>query len=155
MAVTSDSEVQPQRDGSVARSTDPHTEYTRRLEERRALSAYQARLYPIVGGFRLAILIVGSLILWRLLGGGPSVLAWALLPLGITFGMLVVVQERIFQARRRFDRAAAFYERGLARLENRWAGTGVTGERFLDETHPYAEDLDIFGKGSLFELLCT
>ncbi len=27
--------------------------------------------------------------------------------------------------------------------------------RFLDPAHPYAEDLDLFGKGSLFELLCT
>src|SRR5262249_762809 len=25
----------------------------------------------------------------------------------------------------------------------------------MDESHPYAADLDIFGKGSLFELLCT
>ena len=44
---------------------------------------------------------------------------------------------------------------GIARLEDRWAGTGETGERFLDPAHPYARDLDIFGTASLFELLCT
>ncbi|HEV2248095.1 MAG TPA: DNA mismatch repair protein MutS, partial [Terriglobia bacterium] len=44
---------------------------------------------------------------------------------------------------------------GLARLENRWMGTGESGERFLDPSHPYARDLDLFGQGSLFELLCT
>jgi hypothetical protein len=30
-----------------------------------------------------------------------------------------------------------------------------TGERFADPSHPYSRDLDLFGKGSLFELLCT
>ena len=29
------------------------------------------------------------------------------------------------------------------------------GQRYLDENHLYAADLDLFGKGSLFELLCT
>jgi DNA mismatch repair ATPase MutS len=43
----------------------------------------------------------------------------------------------------------------LARLNDQWAGTGETGERFLDPLHPYARDLDLFGRASLFELLCT
>ena len=30
-----------------------------------------------------------------------------------------------------------------------------TGERFLDDTHLYARDLDMFGRGSLFELLSS
>src|ERR1700693_492005 len=34
-------------------------------------------------------------------------------------------------------------------------GTGETGDRFSDPSHPYARDLDIFGTGSLFELLCA
>ena len=48
-----------------------------------------------------------------------------------------------------------FYAKGLARMEDRWAGTGVEGLGFLELDHPYAADLDIFGKGSLFERLCT
>ena len=44
---------------------------------------------------------------------------------------------------------------GLARLDGNWAGTGVTGERFLEPSHPCARDLDLFGRGSIFELLCT
>ena len=41
------------------------------------------------------------------------------------------------------------------RLDDRWIGTGATGERFSEPAHPYAEDLDLFGRGSLFELLST
>ncbi len=52
-------------------------------------------------------------------------------------------------------RAAQFYRHGLARLEDRWAGIGNRGERFGDVHHVYSADLDLFGEGSLFELLCA
>jgi MutS domain V len=52
-------------------------------------------------------------------------------------------------------RAAEFYRRGVARLEDRWAGSGNRGERFGDVHHVYSADLDLFGEGSLFELLCA
>ena len=44
---------------------------------------------------------------------------------------------------------------GIARVTDTWAGTGESGERFLVADHPYAADLDLFGRGSLFELLTT
>jgi len=67
----------------------------------------------------------------------------------------MITHERLIRQRRAARRACAFYEKGLARIEDRWAGAGESGERFDDPAHPYAEDLDLFGKGSLFELLCT
>jgi hypothetical protein len=48
-----------------------------------------------------------------------------------------------------------FYERGLARLSHQWIGHGSTGERFRVPHHVYADDVDLFGTGSLFELLST
>src|SRR5207302_1698082 len=45
-------------------------------------------------------------------------------------------------------------ERGLARVNDAWAGKGDPGARYLDESHLYAADLDLFGAGSLFERLC-
>ncbi|HZD08750.1 MAG TPA: hypothetical protein VE176_10905 [Candidatus Limnocylindrales bacterium] len=50
-------------------------------------------------------------------------------------------------------RAISVYGRGLARMEDRWSGSGETGEEFKDPLHLYAEDLDILGEGSLFQLL--
>ena len=78
------------------------------------------------------------------------------LPLLIgTFLVLAVLQEKRIRRIRFRTRAIDFFERGMARIEDRWAGTGESGERFLDPLHPYARDLDVFGAGSLFELLCT
>ena len=52
-------------------------------------------------------------------------------------------------------RLRRFYVRGLERLEEHWAGNGISGEEFQARGHIYAADLNVFGSGSLFERLCT
>jgi hypothetical protein len=47
------------------------------------------------------------------------------------------------------------YELGLARATHRWVGRGKTGEEYQDDSHLYSTDLDLFGTGSVFELMCT
>jgi hypothetical protein len=82
---------------------------------------------------------------------------WILLPV-VLYVLLAVLHERTLRARRRAESAAAFYQRGIARIEDRWAGSsvaGASGARFRDPKHVYSEDLDIFGEGCLFELLST
>ncbi|MGH7837278.1 MAG: MutS-related protein, partial [Candidatus Binataceae bacterium] len=66
---------------------------------------------------------------------------------------LAIFHEQVIRARTRSERAAAFYRLGLERMEDRWAGKGATGDRFRDAKHVYSDDLDLFGRGSLFELL--
>src|SRR5689334_19591314 len=63
--------------------------------------------------------------------------------------------HRVTRTWRRAARAAAYYEHRLAVLDGDWTGRGEPGNRYLDDTHPYAADLDLFGDGSLYELLCT
>ncbi len=79
---------------------------------------------------------------------------WIGLP-AILFAIAVVMHEQIIDRKDLALRIASFYERGLARLEDRWMGKGNQGTQFQDALHPYSEDLDLFGTGSLFELLCT
>ena len=104
-----------------------------------------------VGIVRLTMLAILLGLAWFVLNGLS--LWWLLLPV-IGFVVLAPVQQHITEARRRCERAAAIYQQGLARLDDQWAGKGATGERFVTGSHPYAEDLDLFGTGSLFELLC-
>jgi len=68
---------------------------------------------------------------------------------------LALVHELVIRAKTRASTAADFYRRGIGRIEDRWVGTGQSGDRFRADEHVYAEDLDLFGKGSLFELLST
>ena len=89
-----------------------------------------------------------------------------LVPLALIV-MLFVLHERVLTAMRANRQVHQYYERGVARLEDRWftpdaathlGGTAARadiGEHYLVDTHPYARDLDIFGAGSLYDLLCT
>jgi hypothetical protein len=135
-------------------ASEPRSEIERRLAERRAragrLAAADRACSWVRGGIALALLALW----WLSLGpeGIPS--AWLLAPIGL-FLAAVVVQDGVVRRRRLAERGVAFYEGALARLEQRWAGRGEPGERFVDDAHPYAADLDLFGRGSLFELLCT
>jgi hypothetical protein len=82
----------------------------------------------------------------------PNLLAWALVP-ALIFVVLWIAHERLLRTLAASTRLQSFYRRGLARLDDHWAGHGDTGVRFLDPTHLYARDLDIFGSGGLYELI--
>ena len=122
---------------------------SRREEEILRLDRSHAKL----GYARLATAACAALAVWCALFRGFSIL-WILVPLG-AFVALMVAHERLLRQLERQRRAQRFFDRGLARLRGDWAGHGETGERYLNAAHPYAPDLDIFGKASLFELLST
>ena len=97
----------------------------------------------------LALVMALLALVWRALS-----ILWLLAPLAAIV-TLAVIHERTLRRRTLASRAAAFYEYLLGRVQDRWAGKGETGDRFLDPSHPYAKDLDLFGQGSLFEYLST
>jgi MutS domain V len=132
---------------------DPRAEYSKRLEASRALAARLAGREDALGNARLGLFVVGLILGWlawrQTVGlGGPISAA-------VAFLVLVVLHTRVLAVRKRAEGRVTYHERGLARLDDKWAGTGTTGDRFRNEEHPYAADLDLFGVGSLFERLCT
>ncbi len=135
-------------------SAAPRAEYSRRVAE---LSVERSRLQRrerLTGYVQLAL--------------GAFCVAWVvfrvrhfnrtdlliLVPIAV-FVVLAVLHGRLLRTVRLRTRAIAFYEQGLARLNGTWAGSGATGEPFLQASDPCARDLDLFGRASLFELLCT
>jgi hypothetical protein len=139
---------------STAAIGSPHSEYSgRTAAQRLAQSEFQKR-HSRFGMANLAAAVAFVILLvWALTYRTISV-AWIFAPF-LTFILLNVFHSRVLASLQESARVIAFYERGLARLEDGWVGGGEAGDAFLDLAHPYARDLDIFGKGSLYELLCT
>ena len=79
---------------------------------------------------------------------------WLLAPL-VVFIALAVAHDRVDRRREASERGKEYYAKALGRLQHKWIGKGQTGEAYRDPNHLYADDLDVFGAGSLFELLCT
>ncbi|HEY1335884.1 MAG TPA: hypothetical protein VGF59_00175, partial [Bryobacteraceae bacterium] len=133
---------------------DPRAAYNELLDRRRAEIARFEDRHRLLGYCRLAVVALIVLMVWMALSRQAFSILWALVPVA-GFAVLVVVHEKLLGRLERRRRAARFFERGLARLDGKWQGVGSAGDEYLDPVHPYAQDLDLFGRGSLFELLCT
>jgi MutS domain V len=132
----------------------PSEEYVRRRTDRQSRVAHCEKIHVRFGNFRLALFLVEVILAWASLGS-QSLSPWWLTAPVMAFAGIAIWHSRVLRARELAERAVAFYERGLARMEDRWEGSGETGERFDDGHHAYASDLDLLGQGSLFQLLST
>src|SRR5580658_1314325 len=141
---------EPQR-GSVS---DPKSEYSKRLESYLQIAAAKNRLHIQIGNLKLAVVAAGLVLAYLSLARHSFSSEWLWAPIAL-YLILSWIHQRVIRARTRAETAVAMYRRGIARIEDGWAGTGQTGERFRDPNHVYADDLDLFGRGCLFELLST
>lgn len=135
----------------------PLEEYRSRRARWSAELQRRAIVQNRLGNARLLLGVLLAGIAAISLGPGWISPGW-LAPPAIALVILFAVHPRMDRALRRAARLTAYYERGLARLEDRWVGQGSQGsqgERLRDPAHIYAEDLDLFGRGSLFEFLST
>lgn len=125
----------------------PAAIYQQRLSKNQAELVQADRQARQLGNVRLVVILCFAASCWY----AP----WWLSALdGVLFfavGWRMRKLEALVQSRRR---AIAYYERAIARLQGDWTGKGSDGQRFRPASHCYANDLDLFGKSSLFEYLC-
>jgi MutS-like protein len=130
----------------------PSEEYVERRDARALRVAHYETIHIRLGNFRLFIAVMVVIMGWAAFRDHLISGWWLVVPFAAFLG-IASYHTRVLRARDLAARAVAFYERGLARIEDRWASSGETGERFADPHHVYASDLDLFGDGSLFQLL--
>src|SRR5262249_18513227 len=106
-----------------------------------------------ISNLRLAIAAAGAALLWLTFVRGTWSPWWAVAA-WLVFGIVAVAHAKHLQRLERAQRAERLYVRALERVAGRWAGIGRSGAAF-GGGHPYARDLDLFGRASLFELLNT
>ena len=132
---------------------DPRLIYSQLLDKRRLDLAARDQQHRVFGYLQLAAVVSALAAVGLALFHKLSIF-WVFAP-AAAFATLFIIHERLLRVAEQRRRSIRYFERALDRLEGKWAGQGEAGDRFLDPAHPYAEDLDLFGKGSLFELLCT
>lgn len=127
-------------------------QYESRLREMQA-GIVNSRLHSNAAAVALAVAVAMFLMLGFYAFRQQVSLWWPSVPIPF----VAVSARRYRQVREsgyRMSRLKSFYERAVQRVQGNWVGTGATGEEFSEPDHVYAADLDILGKGSLFELLC-
>jgi len=134
-------------------SGEPRAEYLRRLEVWKTTQSRHDSQHRRIGIAQLGLGGLTLVLIGLALVAKVISVYWVLAPL-FAIVALAVFHDRVLKSRERSSRTVKYYQQALGRIDNSWMGTGETGERFLSESHPYSRDLDLFGKGSLFELLC-
>jgi hypothetical protein len=134
-------------------SADPRAEYNARLARLAVSIAEGERRHLLISNLRLAIFALAAVVAWLAFVRASASPAWLLVP-GLLFLALMVVHAQLLNMTDRLRRASRYYERGLSRLDGTWAGSGPDGSQYIGD-HPYARDLDLFGAGSVFQLIDT
>jgi len=139
--------VQPSADSGDG----PRAEYARRIVWWDAAIAAGERRHALISNLRLATAGVMAVAAWLVFFRAAAPIAVFLVP-ALGFLALMIVHALLLQRNERAARARRLYIRGLERMDGKWPGTGSDGGRFA-VNHAYARDLDLFGPGSLFQLL--
>jgi len=138
----------------MAESHESYRETQRRLALRQEMVEQQTQQHLRYGRVRVATMLGAGILSWFIFHDNLLSAWWLCVPL-LIFLVLLVRHDRVLRLLAQARRGVGVYEHGLRRMEDRWIGTGVRGERFVSAKHPYSGDFDIFGRGSLFELLCV
>jgi MutS domain V len=133
-------------------SPSPSEEYQKRQQARETQVAHFENVHRRFGNIRLLLVIATLIAAWFSLHLDAFSPWWLLLAL-VLFLAIAILHAKVLRQRACAERAVDFYRKGLARIEDRWPGTGQTGQRIDVHSSLYATDLDLFGQGSLFELL--
>ncbi len=129
-------------------------EYGRRVAELEVQDRDLTRQFNRLAALRGVVFVVALALLWFVLARETIPAGWVGLP-GLAFLALMLRHETVVRARDRVRRRCGWYRHGLARLEDRWIGAGDAGEQYREPDHLFAADLDLFGIGSVFELVST
>lgn len=133
---------------------NPAAEYTRRHAARQETLRTLERRESFVGLLRVAAFLSIPAVFYAAVAAGNFSLLWGLVAVG-AFIAAVVWHRRVVALMERTQRAIRYYAKALARLDDRWTDAAPRGERYRRPEHPYALDLDLFGRASLFQLLCA
>jgi hypothetical protein len=130
----------------------PPEEYRERQQVREARVAHFEKVHVGLGNIRLLLVIAALAAAWWRFERNAFSAWWLLMPV-LLFGALAIFHAKVLRMRSCAERAVDVYRKGLARIEDRWIGTGNQGGRLNTSSSLFAADLDLFGHGSLFELL--
>jgi hypothetical protein len=145
----------PTNDASCSLSRiSPQEEYGRRLSERgEEIRKHEGR-ENLAGQARVASFLAIFAVAYVLSSQGAYFYIGILLAVTAFVGS-IAWHRRVVRALERAKIAARYYATAIARLNDNWAGTGPDGQCYRSSEHLYAGDVDLFGRGSLFQLLCA
>jgi hypothetical protein len=142
------------RDNEGMPIEDSKSGYEIRMRIRSAEAAVCQRRHIWLGYARLTLVVGGIVLAWFAFHR-HEISRWWVLAVCAVFVLVARRHAAVLERRAQTERAIRFLELGTARMEDRFAELPVREVRVDASASLFAGDLDLFGRGSLFNLLCT
>ncbi|NLD92284.1 MAG: hypothetical protein GX639_06400 [Fibrobacter sp.] len=97
--------------------------------------------------------VIGAALIWR--SHQYVLLTIELISSTVLFVAAVLFHSDLYKKRFVVENKLNINKKGLSRINGEWGDFEDTGGQFVDHAHPYTYDLDIFGKYSLYQWICT
>ena len=134
--------------------SSPNAAYRTRLEAARfALATLDRRSARIANVRGLSFLVGAGLAVAIITGNVPRGGWWGVVAATVIYALAAWRHARVQEAESAGSVAVDLNEDGLKRLDGRWRSFARNGRAFQDPDHPCTPDLDVFGQGSLFQLI--
>lgn len=135
---------------------NPEAKYKELSAKYRLLLTQQERLINTISNLRLLVFVLGAgSVIYLAVQKNYSVLAVAVVVFAALFIYLIGRHNRYFNQKEYTAALLKINEESLQRVRGEWQAFKDDGKEFGDDSHPYAQDLDIFGQGSLFQYINT
>lgn len=135
--------------------SNPRLPYEARLATATAAYEHIDTRWNLVANLRLVAFVAAVAAgAWGLWGRAPLGFPLAAVLL-VVFAGLAIYHARLGRERARLATLRAIQEEAIARIERHWSALPARWIPAVPADHPYATDLDIVGRASLFQLLDT
>jgi len=116
----------------------------------------QTRIINLISNIRLIVFLIGAgLGIYLIVKKVYGLFALDIVLFMILFISLMVIHESYFNKRKYSVTLHKINVDSLKRIHGEWNTFTDGGNEFIDDSHNYSQDLDIFGKGSLFQFINT
>lgn len=131
-------------------------QYEKRERRYSRLHEKQKKTEMLLSNLRLVVFVIGAAAaVWMFLRRDFAMMAAALIFFSVAFLYLVIRHSKLIN-RIKYTKVLRDINRdSLKRLSGDWHTFADNGADFADENHRYAGDLDVFGKGSVFQWINT
>lgn len=131
------------------------TVYSRRKEKYQKLLKKQNRIINLISLIRMVIFMSAvSFPLFFCYNIKNMYLSiFTFLIFASTFVIIAVKHDKIIKTRDLIANICNINQQCIERVEGKWKEFQDDGEEYKDESHPYSNDLDIFGRASLFQYI--
>ena len=134
----------------------PEKQYIELKEKYHAIIERQTHVINLISNIRLVVFLIGTVLgIYFLVKKTNGLFIWDLVIFLVLFIPLLLLHDHYFNKKKYAIVLHKINEDSLKRINGEWNTFTDDGAEFLDDSHNYTQDLDIFGHGSLFQFINT